>query len=136
MILRNATFIDDNVPTLARDSTFLRFVLLCCGSRWNCLHQLGFDMLSNIAHEITLEDYLVDHIFRIVCQGLESHDRAVILGCVETLNKLGQKEENEEVMLRCIEQRVRILFFTFKDHLTKGVTLKIFMGSIVLSIAH
>lgn len=106
MILRNATFIEENVPTLAQDTTFLRFVLLCCGSRWNCLHQLGFDMLSNIANEITLEDSLVDHVFRIVCRGLESQDRTVILACVETLNKLGQKEENEDIMLRCIEQKV------------------------------
>ncbi len=106
MILRNATFIEENVPTLAGDSTFLRFVLLCCGSRWSCLHQLGFDMLSNIAHELVLEDLLVDHLMRIICRGLESPDRTVILGCVETLNKLGQKEENEEIMLRCIEQKV------------------------------
>ncbi|XP_065205597.1 AT-rich interactive domain-containing protein 2 isoform X2 [Planococcus citri] len=106
MILRNATFIEENVPILAQDTTFLRFVLLCCGSKWNCLHQLGFDMLSNIANEITLEDSLMDQLLNVVCRGLESHDRAVILACVETLNKLGQKEENEDIMLRCIEQKV------------------------------
>lgn len=113
MILRNATFIEENVPTLARDTTFLRFVLLCCGSRWNCLHQLGFDMLSNVAHEITLEDSLVEHILRIVCQGLDSQDRTVILACIETLNKLGQKEENEDIMLRYIEQKVMIPIYCF-----------------------
>lgn len=109
MILRNATFIEENVPILARDLTFLRFVLLCCGSRWNCLHQLGFDMLSNVANEIILEDSIIEHVLRIVCRGLESQDRTVILACVETLNKLGQKEENEDILLRCIEQKVRIL---------------------------
>lgn len=105
-ILRNATFMDENVPTLSSNSTFLRFVLLCCGSRWNCIHQLGFDMLTNIAHEVTLDDTLIEHVLRIIGRGLESQDRAVILACIETLNKFGQKEENEDIILRSIDQNV------------------------------
>jgi hypothetical protein len=65
-------------------------------------------MLSNVAHEIVLEECLVEHIIRVVCQGLESQDRTVILACVETLNKLGQKEENTPLL--CLKNLIIYLF--------------------------
>lgn len=106
-ILRNLTFTDENLVIMAKDITFIRFVLLCCGARWNCLHQLGFDMLTNIAGEMLLSDQFVDIILTLVTKGLESCDRAVVLSCIEVLNKLGQNEKNEETLLRCVEEKVR-----------------------------
>lgn len=118
-ILRNLTFVEENISLMALNSTFLRFVLLCCGSKWNNLHQMGFDMLSNVASEILLREPYMNYIFKIVNKGLESNDRFVVLSCIETLNKLGQNEKNEEVLLRCLEDKVRkISSFTITLHFT------------------
>lgn len=116
-ILRNLTFVEENISLMALNSTFLRFVLLCCGSKWNNLHQMGFDMLSNVASEILLREPYMNYIFKIVNKGLESNDRFVVLSCIETLNKLGQNEKNEEVLLRCLEDKVRTLSFTIEQTL-------------------
>lgn len=106
-ILRNLTFVEENVPVMAQNSTFLRFILLCCGSKWSSLHQMGFDMLTNIASEVLLREPYMNYIFNVVNKGLESQDRFVVLSCIEVLNKLGQNEKNEEVLLRCLEDKVR-----------------------------
>ncbi len=37
-----------------------RFCLLCASSKWNNLNQMGFDILSNIASEMALEDTSTD----------------------------------------------------------------------------
>ncbi|XP_054261438.1 AT-rich interactive domain-containing protein 2 isoform X4 [Macrosteles quadrilineatus] len=105
-ILRNLTFVEDNIPVLAQHSTFLRFVLLCCGAHWNNLQQMGFDMLTNIASEVVLREPYMNYIFNVLNKGLESQDRFVVLSCIETLNKLGQNEKNEEVLLKCLEDKV------------------------------
>ncbi|XP_075234354.1 brahma associated protein 170kD isoform X2 [Lycorma delicatula] len=118
MILRNLSFTEENVVIMGKDITFLRFIMLCCGSRWNCLHQLGLDMLANVASEVTLSDLILDPLLNIINKGLESQDRAVALSCVEVLNKLGQNESNEELLLRCLDDKVyeRICsFLTLQD---------------------
>lgn len=109
-ILRNLSFVEENVVVLARNVPFLRFLLLCAGSRWNCLHQVGLDMLGNVAHEVLMEDPSTDRLatclLNSVTHGLHSEDRLVVLSCLEVLNKLSQKDENEDIMLRCLDQRV------------------------------
>ncbi|XP_066999629.2 AT-rich interactive domain-containing protein 2 isoform X2 [Anabrus simplex] len=109
-ILRNLSFSEENVTVLARNSCFLRFLLLCAGSRWNCLHQLGLDMLGNVASEVLVEDPLADRLaaglVATVTRGLASQDRMVVVSCLEILNKLSQKDENEDVMLRYLDQKV------------------------------
>ncbi|PSN46078.1 hypothetical protein C0J52_02288 [Blattella germanica] len=116
-ILRNLSFGEENVTMLARNVPFLRFLLLCAGSRWNCLHQLGLDMLGNIASEMLLEDPVGDRLaaslLSTVTRGLHSQDRLIVLSCLEVLNKLSQKDENEEIMLRCLDQRVYDQVCTF-----------------------
>ncbi|PNF32753.1 hypothetical protein B7P43_G04513 [Cryptotermes secundus] len=109
-ILRNLSFVEENVVVLARNVPFLRFLLLCAGSRWNSLHQLGLDMLGNVAHEVLMEDPSTDRLaaclLNSVTHGLHSEDRLIVLSCLEVLNKLSQKDENEDIMLRCLDQRV------------------------------
>ena len=55
-VIRNLSFEEDNSPVLAKNLTCLRFVLLCVNSSWANLNQMGFDILSNIAAEIQLEE--------------------------------------------------------------------------------
>ncbi|XP_069680492.1 AT-rich interactive domain-containing protein 2 isoform X3 [Periplaneta americana] len=116
-ILRNLSFGEENVGVLARSVPFLRFLLLCAGSRWNCLHQLGLDMLGNVASEVLVEDPSYDRLaacmLSTVTRGLHSPDRLVVLSCLEVLNKLSQKDENEDVMLRCLDQKVYDQVCTF-----------------------
>lgn len=107
-ILRNLSFTEDNVVVLATNRTFLRFLLLCVSSRWNSIHQLGLDMLGNIAAEITLKDQserLTDCLIKYVTDGLHSPDRVIIIACLEVLNKLSQREANEEFLLRTLEKK-------------------------------
>lgn len=116
-ILRNLSFGEENVSALARNVPFLRFLILCAGSRWNCLHQMGLDMLGNVASEVLLEDPTSDrlaaNLLSTVTRGLHSQDRLVVLSCLEVLNKLSQKDENEDVMLRYLDQRVYNQVCTF-----------------------
>lgn len=111
-VLRNLSFVEENVSVMAQNSTFLRFVLLCCGSKWNSLHQMGFDMLSNISSEVILREPYMNYILNVVNKGLESSDRFVVISCIETLNKLGQNEKNEDVLLKCLEDKVSSLVFS------------------------
>ena len=75
-ILRNLSFGEENVSALARNVPFLRFLLLCAGSRWNCLHQMGLDMLGNVASEVQLEDPTSDrlaaNLLSTITRGLHS----------------------------------------------------------------
>lgn len=107
-ILRNLSFTEDNTPILGKNRTFLRFLLLCIGSRWNSVHQLGLDMLSNVSSEIILKEQMQrvsDCLLTYISNGLHSEDRTVVIACLETLNKLSLNEKNEEFMLRCLEQK-------------------------------
>ncbi|GLG96122.1 Uncharacterized protein GBIM_02941 [Gryllus bimaculatus] len=109
-ILRNLSFCEENVTVLARNRCFLRFLLLCAGSRWNALHQHGLEMLGNVAAEVLVEDPLADRLaaglVATVTRGLASQDRMVVVACLEILNKLSQRDENEDVMLRYLDQKV------------------------------
>lgn len=107
-ILRNLSFTEENVPVLANNRTFLRFLLLCVSSRWNSIHQLGLDMLSNVASELSVKDQkdrITECIMNFVTKGLHSQDRVMIIACLEILNKLSQKETNEDFMLRSLERK-------------------------------
>lgn len=109
-ILRNLSFNEENTSLLAKNKTFVRFLLLCANSHWNNLQIMGYDMLGNIANDIKLNDpsadFLTDCLMNTLTQGLCSQDRAVIMGCLEILNKLSQNEENEVVMLHCLDQKI------------------------------
>nr|XP_018917208.1 PREDICTED: AT-rich interactive domain-containing protein 2 isoform X2 [Bemisia tabaci] len=127
MVLRNLSFTEENLSLLSSDVHFIRFMLLCCGANWDCLHQVGHDMLANVAVDVKLEEPFVDHVLRVVNNGIHSQDRAVILSSIEILNKLGQNEDNEELLQKCLQQKVyeRICsFLTLHDIMLLVYTLE------------
>lgn len=109
-ILRNLSFIEENVPVLVKNKTFVRFFLLCASSRWAHLRNLGMDMLCNVATEFLVKDLpndeLASWLLRIVGLCLQSEDRACCISSLEVLNKLSQNEANEDAMLRHLESGV------------------------------
>lgn len=109
-ILRNLSFIEENVPVLVKSTTFIRFLLLCLTSQWGHLKNLGMDMLGNIASEFIVKDLQTDllakHLVKVVSKGLDSQDRACCLCSLEVLNKLSQNEQNEDVLLRSLQAQV------------------------------
>ncbi|XP_018022368.1 AT-rich interactive domain-containing protein 2 isoform X3 [Hyalella azteca] len=109
-ILRNLSFEEDNVTTLAQSKTCLRFLVLCMCSRFGGLSIQALDTLGNIGSEVVLADPKTDSTTRLllwhVCQGVFSEDRARVLRSLEVLNKLAVCDANEEVMGENIEQEV------------------------------
>ncbi|KAK0096264.1 hypothetical protein PV326_005915, partial [Microctonus aethiopoides] len=100
-ILRNLSFTPENAVILGRNRCFLRFVLLCVRARWSNLHQLGFDILGNIANEIILKDAgdrITNGILSCVSNGVDSSDRFIVISCLEVLNKISQQDSNEEIV--------------------------------------
>ncbi|XP_011267142.1 AT-rich interactive domain-containing protein 2 isoform X6 [Camponotus floridanus] len=100
-ILRNLSFTPENAVILGRNRCFLRFVLLCVRARWSNLHQLGFDILGNIANEIILKEAgerITDVVLSCVAMGIESQDRFIVISCLEVLNKISQQDINEEIV--------------------------------------
>lgn len=86
-ILRNLSFIDENVPTLVKNTTFVRFLLLCASSQWAHLRNLGLDMLGNIATEFLVKDLPNDkfalYLLKVVIKGLQSEDRSCCISSLE-----------------------------------------------------
>uniref|UniRef100_A0A0K8S4F2 AT-rich interactive domain-containing protein 2 n=1 Tax=Lygus hesperus TaxID=30085 RepID=A0A0K8S4F2_LYGHE len=126
-VVRNLTFVSDNVPIMGKDLTFLRFVLLCCSCDYNGLQQMGWDMLGNVASEITVQSPLIDDVIFTATKGLLSEDRSVILSSLEVLNKLAQCEKNEDILLRTLNQEVynRVCsFLTLHDIMLLVYTLE------------
>ncbi|GJQ83093.1 hypothetical protein Trydic_g20104 [Trypoxylus dichotomus] len=109
-ILRNLTFIEENVALLTKNRTFIRFMLLCLCSRWNQLQNLGLDMLGNIATEFLVKDPQTDKLtfflIKLVSNGLISEDRNCCISSLDALNKLSQNEANEDSLSRCLESFV------------------------------
>lgn len=109
-ILRNLSFIEENIPILVKNTSFIRFLLLCTSSQWNMLRNLGMDMLGNIATEFIVKDLqndlLASNLLKIVTRGLQSQDRASCISSLEVLNKLSQNEQNEDILLRSLESHV------------------------------
>ena len=54
----------------AKNLTCLRFVLLCVNSAWANLNQMGFDILSNIASEVQLEEPGEDAVTDLMIKSL------------------------------------------------------------------
>lgn len=108
-IIRNLTFIDENVPTLVRNRSFVRFLVMCSNIRWGNLRHMALDMMGNVAPEIELGDPAADDLTRCmlstICDGLESTDRGVIISCLEVLYKLCQKESNEDHLHKCLSRK-------------------------------
>ncbi|XP_043584003.1 AT-rich interactive domain-containing protein 2 isoform X2 [Bombus pyrosoma] len=115
-ILRNLSFTPENAAVLGRNRCFLRFVLLCVRARWSNLHQLGFDILGNIANEIILKEAgerITDVVLSCVAKGIESQDRFIVISCLEVLNKISQQDSNEEIIRFGLEDNVYELICRF-----------------------
>lgn len=106
-ILRNLSFIEENVPTLLKNDTFVRFFLLCASSSWSNVRNLGLDMLGNVATDFLVKDLpndkLASYLLKVITYGLQSEDRASCISSLEVLNKLSQNVANEDAMLRNLE---------------------------------
>ncbi|XP_031339468.1 AT-rich interactive domain-containing protein 2-like isoform X2 [Photinus pyralis] len=130
-ILRNLSFIEENIPVLSSNRTFVRFLILCSNARWMNLQNLGLDMLGNISCEFLMKDLHADKIsmalVRLITKGLESDDRAFCIASLDSLNKLSQKEANEEILARaldsCVYRRV-CSFLTLQDVMVLVYTLE------------
>lgn len=109
-ICRNLSFFDENLPTIVKNRTFVRFLVMCANIRWGNLHQMGLDTLGNIAIELDLcdpnNDSLTKCLLATISEGLESPDRGVIIGCLEILYKLCQKGSNEDHLHKYLDKRV------------------------------
>ncbi|KAG8040208.1 hypothetical protein G9C98_000778, partial [Cotesia typhae] len=115
-ILRNLSFTPENAAVLGKNRCFLRFVLLCVRARWSNLHQLGFDILGNIANEIELKEVgerLAEGIINCVVHGIDSTDRFVVMSCLEVLNKISQQDCNEELVTFGLDDQVFELICRF-----------------------
>ena len=108
-IIRNLSFFDENVSILGRNLTLIRFLVITANIRWNNLHMSALDVLGNIGSEIELRDPFADvtsrQLFGLVCDGIESSDRAVIISSMEVLSKLCSNEINEEFLLRYLKKK-------------------------------
>ncbi|XP_059620486.1 AT-rich interactive domain-containing protein 2 [Phlebotomus argentipes] len=109
-IIRNLSFIEDNVPVLARNRALVRFLVMSANIRWSNLHHMGLDILGNLALELELSDPSTDDLTRCllstITEGLESQDRGVIISCLEVLYKLCQKSSNDDHLQKCLDKKV------------------------------
>lgn len=109
-ILRNLSFIDENLSLLSKNRNFIRFLIMSANICWGNVQHMSLDMLGNIAPELQLCDPTTDDLTKCllstIFEGLQGSDRAVIISCLEVLYKLTQKVSNEEYLNRYLEQRV------------------------------
>lgn len=130
-IFRNLSFMDENLPTLVKNRTFIRFLVMTANIRWGNLHQMGLDMLGNVAPELDLCDPTSDDLTRCimstVSEGIHSPDRGVIISCLEILYKLSQKTANEDYLHKCLNRetyRQICLFLSLNDIMLLLYTLE------------
>ena len=102
-IIRNLSFEDENIGVLAKNLTCLRFCLLCASSEWSNLNQMGFDILSNVASDIVVEEATSDScvnevLLSTLTSSISSTDRFQVISSLEILNKLCIQEANEDVI--------------------------------------
>ncbi|XP_055606927.1 AT-rich interactive domain-containing protein 2 isoform X2 [Uranotaenia lowii] len=121
-IFRNLSFNDENIAVLGSNRAFLRFLIMCANAQWNNLQHMGLDMLGNVASEVDIYDAQSDDVTRCllstVQEGLEGEDRGIIIGCLEVLSKIAQRETNEDNLNRYLNQKVYdqiCLFLSLRD---------------------
>lgn len=130
-ILRNLSFIEENLSTLVKNRSFIRFLVMTSNIRWGNLHHIGLDILGNVATEIELSDPSSDDLTRCllstICDGLEGPDRGVVISCLEILYKLCQKDNNEDHLHRCLDKKIYrqiCLFLSLSDIMLLLYTLE------------
>eukprot|EP00096_Caligus_rogercresseyi_P011305 TRINITY_DN4406_c0_g2_i1.p1 TRINITY_DN4406_c0_g2~~TRINITY_DN4406_c0_g2_i1.p1 ORF type:complete len:1235 (+),score=353.21 TRINITY_DN4406_c0_g2_i1:632-4336(+) len=100
-IIRNLSFEEENAQIIAKNMTCLRFCLLCASSKWSNLNQMGFDILSNIAGDLVLDDafceesHLTEILLSTIISAISSSDRFQVISSLDVLNKLCLQSRNE-----------------------------------------
>ncbi|XP_040569596.1 SWI/SNF nucleosome remodeling complex component [Lepeophtheirus salmonis] len=103
-IIRNLSFEEENAQIIAKSIPCLRFCLLCASSKWSNLNQMGFDILSNIAGDMILDDsfcentHLTEILLSTIISGISSSDRFQVISSLDVLNKLCLQSRNEHYL--------------------------------------
>lgn len=109
LILHNLSYEKNNIPVLASNSNFLRFLSYCIHCKWSYLQRVALDTLGNLASHVKLlleEDLCSRIIFRTVVEGIKSQDRFIVIRCMEILAQLCRLESNEEVITSKLDSEV------------------------------
>ncbi|KAI8330774.1 hypothetical protein BC941DRAFT_404478 [Chlamydoabsidia padenii] len=99
-ILRNFSFLDNNLKRLAHHTRLGHILMLCLDSSSTELTRHCLDILENIAPQVILagpDDPYLQAMTRFL---LDSNDRALILGAIRSLTRVAVTEVNEPVLLR------------------------------------
>ncbi|XP_026736293.1 AT-rich interactive domain-containing protein 2 isoform X3 [Trichoplusia ni] len=109
-IVRSLSFHEENVQYLSKNTTLIRFLLLCANSWVGTLRQSGLDTLGNVSTELIIKDpatcLISRHVISTIQAALASQDRARVLSALELLNKLAQNEANEDALLKSLEAKI------------------------------
>ncbi|CAH0719175.1 unnamed protein product, partial [Brenthis ino] len=109
-IVRSLSFHEENIQYLARNTTLIRFLLLCANCWVGTLRQSGLDTLGNVSTELIIKDpatcLISRHVLSTIQSALVSPDRARVLAALELLNKLAQNEANEDALLKALDPKV------------------------------
>ena len=122
-IIRNLSFEEDNVPVLAKNLACLRFCLLCASSEWSNLNQMGFDILSNMASDLIIEESTLDHCVKEVLLStltacISSDDRFQVIASLDILNKLCIRDANEEVIESVLSEQTSRVYDQLVSYLS------------------
>ena len=85
-----------------------RFCLLCASSRWSNINQMGFDILSNIATQVALQEAamadscVTDVMLSTLVTCLSSDDRFQVISSLDVLTKLCSLEINEDFISKML----------------------------------
>lgn len=126
LIFHNLSFEERNAVVLARNRTFIRFVMLSALSRWSTLRQVALDTIGNLASKLVLypapeededeaslgrcyEDLAGDRqrwscaLLRLTREGVQSQDRYLVVRCLDILARLCRQERNAEPLLAALD---------------------------------
>ncbi|XP_067137340.1 AT-rich interactive domain-containing protein 2 isoform X1 [Centruroides vittatus] len=109
LILHNLSYEKHNIPVLASNSNFLRFLSYCIHCNWSYLQRVALDTLGNLASHVKLsleEDLCSRIIFKTVVEGIKSQDRFIVIRCMEILSQLCRLESNEEIITSRLDSEV------------------------------
>uniref|UniRef100_A0A2R5LNL9 Putative transcriptional regulator n=1 Tax=Ornithodoros turicata TaxID=34597 RepID=A0A2R5LNL9_9ACAR len=102
LVFHNLSFEERNIPLLASNPSFVRFVMMCALSRWSSLRQVALDTIGNLAAKLVLDPVETEWsgpLIRIAREGILSRDRYLVVRCLDIVGQLSRGERNEEPLL-------------------------------------
>ncbi|KAK8775610.1 hypothetical protein V5799_031045, partial [Amblyomma americanum] len=126
LIFHNLSFEERNAVILAKNRTFIRFVMLSALSRWSTLRQVALDTIGNLASKLVLypameededeaasgrcyEDLAGERqrwscsLLRLTREGIQSQDRYLVVRCLDILARLCRQERNADTLLATLD---------------------------------